>query len=901
MRFVIVFVLNLFVLKVAVFAQDGRSKVISLINKVDEISKRTARERVYLHLDRPYYAPGDTIWIKGYVLDDSLNYSKQSGLLYVELINNEDKLVTRKVFPVRDGISFGELGIDTSLKAGSYELRAYTNWMQNQGEESFYHTNFQLIDNRINWIINKNSKLDIADNTVNLQVLLKFKNAGNDYPVRLEPLKAILLNGNSMVSQGNLQTDLDGKVKLTYHFAGSSGQKLSVKIKTLRKNGIQDEFIVPIADSLNDNNTDLNFFPEGGRMVAGMSSVIGFKAIGKDGKGKDVKGAIFNKLNKQVAIFSTAFKGMGHFKLTPEPNETYIAKVALPNGKELLYKLPEVSSSGVSFHIDATKKDSLTISLSATRDSMGNNASYQIIAENNGRVAYAAALNLNSERSTIKWAVDNQRFATGVVSFTVFDHDLHPVAQRKVFVNHQDELKLHLEQVSIKQQEHIYRLRVTDKEGQPVRGSFSLAITDDGLVRTDTTASNMRTYYELESNVNGFVESPEAYFSKNNPLASTSLDDLLLTQGWTNYNPAGSSFSDPLFAPESEFKVSGTVLRLDKPQQGLLVTLLSTKKPLIIKDTVSDKNGRFIFSGFPKLDSTAFFIEVKDNKGAIFPAEIKVDEFKPPKISFVQKSEPSPWYIDPDTTALAFVLQENKHTEALWKLQNPAGARQLKEVVIKAKKMIKGSQFYAGAGASPDLVLGEEDIKKAEKKTLGEILAANVKGFVSEPFPCGHPITFEYAVFCEMLLLKIDGFAVNTFYPIRASGSYTDHYNFIKDYLDNITAEDIRGIEVKGAYVEVTTYSKNGAFTKRREGVELYRPLLVSWPKQFYVPKYMVSDTAWNNSRSLVYWDPNIITDEKGAATIAVGLKSIPSHYTLVLQGTDFNGHIGCWKIKLPQ
>jgi len=97
------------------------------------------QEKVYLQTDKPYYYPGEIIWLKGYMnyaeptLRDSL-----SRVLYVELINPQRKIVASKMLQILGGQSKAEFIIADTLKAGDYFLRAYTNWMRNFGDENFF-------------------------------------------------------------------------------------------------------------------------------------------------------------------------------------------------------------------------------------------------------------------------------------------------------------------------------------------------------------------------------------------------------------------------------------------------------------------------------------------------------------------------------------------------------------------------------------------------------------------------------------------------------------------------------------------------------------------------------------------------------------------------------------------
>ncbi|RZK76989.1 MAG: hypothetical protein EOO85_09950, partial [Pedobacter sp.] len=70
---------------------------------------------------------------------------------------------------------------------------------------------------------------------------------------------------------------------------------------------------------------DLQFFPEGGDLVGGLKSQVGFKVMGNDNMGKNFAGVVINQKNDTVAKFKTFKFGIGRFTFTPEANSTYKA------------------------------------------------------------------------------------------------------------------------------------------------------------------------------------------------------------------------------------------------------------------------------------------------------------------------------------------------------------------------------------------------------------------------------------------------------------------------------------------------------------------------------------------------------------------------------------------------
>ncbi len=102
-------------------------------------------EKAYLHLDRPVYATGETIWFSAYVVDGLRHQADStSRVLYVDLVSPEQKIVARRTLRLQDGRAHGDLDVADTLAAGNYTLRAYTNWMRNAGDNFIYSRRLQV-------------------------------------------------------------------------------------------------------------------------------------------------------------------------------------------------------------------------------------------------------------------------------------------------------------------------------------------------------------------------------------------------------------------------------------------------------------------------------------------------------------------------------------------------------------------------------------------------------------------------------------------------------------------------------------------------------------------------------------------------------------------------------------
>ncbi|XOV93112.1 MAG: TonB-dependent receptor plug domain-containing protein [Bacteroidota bacterium] len=104
-------------------------------------------EKVYLHTSRESLTLGDTLYIAAYVLDGQYHRpTRVSGLLHVELISPQDKIVSSIQLSIDTlGRSHGDFAISDSLDAGNYTLRAYTQYQLNFDQDYLFTKSIKLL------------------------------------------------------------------------------------------------------------------------------------------------------------------------------------------------------------------------------------------------------------------------------------------------------------------------------------------------------------------------------------------------------------------------------------------------------------------------------------------------------------------------------------------------------------------------------------------------------------------------------------------------------------------------------------------------------------------------------------------------------------------------------------
>lgn len=119
----------------------------SIVNQFNKYAGTYPQEKAYLHLDKPYYTAGETIWLKAYLIEAATNILDTASIpLNIELIDNQlGRVVEKKMLKLEGGMAAGEFELPDSLHSGYYRLRAYTNWMRNFDESLMFSKDFKVL------------------------------------------------------------------------------------------------------------------------------------------------------------------------------------------------------------------------------------------------------------------------------------------------------------------------------------------------------------------------------------------------------------------------------------------------------------------------------------------------------------------------------------------------------------------------------------------------------------------------------------------------------------------------------------------------------------------------------------------------------------------------------------
>ena len=576
------------------FYPDSENEFIrTLKKKTSTYTTLLPQDRIYVDFDKPFYEPGETIWLSVFIRDgQSLKASRKSDIVHVELLNPKGTVEKTLNLIATDGIAAADFQLDKEALGGMYKIKAYTNWMKNEGSEHVFQKDIQVQD-----IVLPNLKMK-------LDFEKKAFGAGD------EVIAKLILNTNENKALA------DHKIKFT---ASIQGQKVLEKADVTDAEGVKYiRFQLPSKLSSSDgllnvmidyngntesisrsipivlNKIQFTAFPEGGDLVNGLESPVAFRALNEFGKPADIEGIVCTQKGSQVCSFSSFHQGMGAFRLTPQPKESYCVKITKPEGITETFPLPEALPRGYVLTTDASKNGEVDLDIRTTETE-----ELSLVAQVRGKIYYTTVI--QAKAGSNKLVFPTSAFPMGVAQITLFDSKGIARCERLAFVNKNKQLSITVEtdkEKYLPREKVKLTLNVKDERGMPMPANLSLAVVNDQLLSfADDKSGNLLSQLLLEQDLNTKVEEPAYYFDKKEPAAAEALDYLLMTAGWRCFTwekVMADNIPLPTFAGEKAL-VSGIVMNAETGK------ILSNAHIRINNgaDYSTDENGRFIFN---KLD-----------------------------------------------------------------------------------------------------------------------------------------------------------------------------------------------------------------------------------------------------------------------------------------------------------
>ncbi len=844
-------------------AQTMQDTIIANFSLMERIPK----EKLYLHLDKPFYGAGEKIWFKGYLVNATTHQdNSQSNFIITELINRSDSIVERKKIR-RDSLGFhNAFTLPATLPAGDYYLRGYSNWMLNEDPDFFFSRNIK-IGNSIDNTIVSSIEYQQEDDT---HYTAKIKFTSNVQAVfENTTIKYLYLENGKIKNKGKKKTDENGWISISLpDLKSPAARRIEVEFDDPQYI-YKRTFHLPVFT----NDFDVKFFPEGGALLSIPHQNVAFKAQGADGFSKEVEGFLFNSKGDTLTNFRSEHNGMGIFTMNPVDNETYYVTVRTNDSITKRFDLPAIEPKGISIAMSHYKQE-IRYEIQKTEATEWPQKLF-LLAHTRGKLAILQPI--NPKRTFGK--MNDSLFTEGITHFMLIDEQGNALSERLIFVpDHKpNQWQITADQPTYGKREKVsLQIAAKDNEGNPVKGTFSVSITDRKSIQPDSLADNILSNLLLTSDLKGYVEDPAYYFLNQDARTLRSIDYLMMTHGWRRHK-----MENVLRTPSLNFTnyiekgqtISGRIMGFfgANVKKGPICVL--APKYNIIATTETDEKGQFIVNTSFR-DSTTFLVQARTKKG-FAGVDILMD---PPQYPVATHKAP---YLNGAATFMEDYLM---NTRDQYYMEGGMRVYNLKEVTVTAKRERPSSKSIYTGGINTYTV--EEDRLQGYGQTAFDAASR----LPSVTITNGSEIHIRNN--SEPAIIVIDDIV------------YEDASDILKDIQvsDMSSISLLRGADAvilgpraSGGAVVITLKDPRNLPARPAQGIITYTPLGYSESVEFYHPTYDTPEkknAQRSDFRSTVYWNPELRLDAEGKATIEYYTPDSTAPEDIIIEGVDKNGKV---------
>lgn len=478
----------------------------------------------------------------------------------------------------------------------------------------------------------------------------------------------------------------------------------------------------------------------------------------------------------------------------------------------------------------------------------------------------------------------------GISEITLYDEQNQPQCERLVYIHHPDNKNNSVRIISDKKSYQPKEQVNLIIHAQP-NSNLSLAVVDAGAVTMQR--EDIVSYLQLQSEIKGTIESPKRYFDTTNVNRFKQLDLLLLTQGWRNFvwKRIEDTTLKITYEPEQGISITGRVRRVgaNKPLPGISVTMHAPKaEGQKLFWATTDSAGRFSiydtkFYGYQYLSFTSRksgkINQSGESKGAT-GGYIQVDSLLRDTLAV----HPAPIALQADTSWRANQWADAEIERIRESLKLKAD-HNLKEVTIKAHT----SKLYTRL---PPEVHPITLVEQKEYDNLAQYLSYMVEG---------SSITSDSCYWCIGSPGILSRYVMQGEKRVPVTGVYVDkspidYCHLCQEQYLNLPMSDILKVtinrveDVYGKQTSVAIVMRPGVLDTKDYFDNTMADMVGYYKaREFYKPR-LDNTNAIDLRTNTIYWEPNIISDEKGSATLSFYNTAQTGKMRLIAEGIAPDG-----------
>ena len=406
---------------------SAQSVVISNIaQKLNDYYQFYPSEKVQLTTDKEVYKTDEIIWFSALITNANGQQVKPaSSELQVGLYSANGIRIASGVYKTHEGLLKGDLMIPKGLDEGKYVLTAHTSLMS-QANEVFYKKIYLNPKNEEAIRFKAEEKPTILipgkSNTYSFAV-----EEMDGTPGKKEKLEFELMDGKNILLSDKIKTDDTGKGILNLTLPDKNFEQPLKLVVSTKKGELNYASVLPVKSE----QINLKFYPEGGKLIAGLPQKVGFTAHNEMGQPVSIAGQILDKDGNKMSDIKTLVPGFGVSSLSLEKGEKYTLHITSELGENQTTELP-AAEAGFSMAISRTDDDFIYANLTPASQ---EKTTLYLLANKGDEIFWASEV---QTEGTTRIKIPKNQFPQGISLLSAFNQKGQPIANRLVFIASQE-------------------------------------------------------------------------------------------------------------------------------------------------------------------------------------------------------------------------------------------------------------------------------------------------------------------------------------------------------------------------------------------------------------------------------------------------------------------------------
>ncbi|HEY1047697.1 MAG TPA: alpha-2-macroglobulin family protein [Bacteroidia bacterium] len=523
---------------------------VDVMNRYDSVVKN---ETVYIQTDRPFYEPGEKVFVSIYVLNDfDHSFSSKTEFVKVSLVHPDGSVKEEQLIEFNQKVII--TSFDLGTKGGIYKIKLQTNYGKSLKSDQYITRDVQ-----VQTVQKSDVLIDLEFDKLNCNPGDTIVASGrvkrlNGEVVAMRQIEIECLFDGIMNAKYSVVTDASGKFTYTLILPDSIEADFAALNLKLDDDGTIVAKFKPLP--FRSGNFDLVLMPEGGWLIEGMESVLAFIGTTDLDETVNVEGIIVDEKGDSVTSFKSLHNGMGKCMFKPLKGKKYKAW-ARSGSRQIWVDLPLAIQNGVNINVSNLELKKLKVILNSTTESV-----YHVVLRKADRVIYTHTTVSGLHHEMV---FDLDKTTIGIHEVAVFDYKWQLMSIRRVFLRPDRKVKISLnlkDSIFNMNEEVEIKVHLEDEIGNSINGSFVLSIFDRQFSRfAEDNRENIMSGLLLSKEIIGKLDQPAYYFIDLSANRLMHLDLVMLTHAWTRVDWYKDLSTDSVYLKALQFQNYNKVIK----------------------------------------------------------------------------------------------------------------------------------------------------------------------------------------------------------------------------------------------------------------------------------------------------------------------------------------------------